>query len=273
MNVSVFSAGLGRVEISRLCRFLNSVPGPFRFQAEAPLARLGDPDLHGYGYSDAAFLRLLENRRDDRDVAVIITGVPIEDNFFTRSIGERLIVTTFYQSDELLQLSGRTVEEYAAMAICAELVSIVFQSASGEHWLRLFHQDPRGCLFDFSGIKSQKLAKLTACSICDECLGTLDKHNVDGKVKAYAGGLLGKIRRPSIRTAMQMCVTAPGLSFVYGGLLVGCAVNLYSTFVMTQAPIGSTQRNALLIAGAAVLLFPLAVLAFLHLRSIRRRLR
>lgn len=272
MNVSVFSVGPVGVDVRRLCRLLSSPDGPFQFEAGAPLARLGDPDLGGYGYSDAAFAELLKNRRSE-GVCVILTSVPIEDNFFTRSIDGWLIIVTSYQADDIVQQSGRTPEQCAGMAICAELVSMAFQRTSGQHWAALFHQDPRGCLFDFSGIKAQKLATLVSCAICDECLGLLDRHNVDGRIKSYASGLLRRIRRPTLARAVQMCVSTPALSFVYGGLLTGSAVNVYSSFVMAQAPIGATQRNALLISGAALIFFPLAVLGFLHLQSIRSRLR
>ena len=236
------------------------------------IANLGNPDINGYGYSDAAFAELVSRHADPFDVCVVVTGVPIEGNFFTRSMGDGLIISTFYQADDLLQASGRSPEAYAAMAVCQELVSMEFQRVTQRPWSDLFHQDPRGCLFDFAGIKSQKLAKLRSSTICDDCLGKLDRANVNDQVKSFARALLTKIRRPSFAHALELSVTAPGLSFAYGGLVVGAAVNLFSSVLMNPDPLTAIQRYATLGSIAAVLLFPLSVYSWLIFKELKQRL-
>jgi hypothetical protein len=273
MRVRIFVAGLGRVHAQSLCALLRSVPGPFTFESGGQLARLGDPDLDGYRYSDEAFSRLVKPHIKDLEVAAVVTGVRIEGNFFTRSRVNELIITTFSEADDLLKRSGRSAEEYAALAILQELVSFAFQRASGLQWSHLFHQDPRGCLFVFAGVKVQKLAKLSSCSVCDECLGYLARQNVDDRVKEYLRMLLRRIRRPTLRQALRLCVTEPALTFLYGGLIMGTAINVYSAALMTETALTSAQRIIVPASCVVVLAFPFFVLLWLHGREVLQRIR
>jgi hypothetical protein len=51
---------------------------------------LGNPDLFGYAYSDDAFRNLIQPHRGSYEIWVVITSVPIEDNFYDV---ERAILT------------------------------------------------------------------------------------------------------------------------------------------------------------------------------------
>jgi hypothetical protein len=76
------------------------------------------------------------------------------------------------------------------------IIRFEFQRVSGLHWSKLFHQEPRGCLFDFAGIRAQKIAKLTQCFICAPCLGKLADQNVNQQVTTFASTLLGSDSTP-----------------------------------------------------------------------------
>lgn len=265
--------GYVQTDLERLCRVLNAIRSPYQFEHCTAIANVGNPDLYGFAYSLKAFSDLLGPYRDHYNVCVALTSVPIEDNFFTRTIPHSLIVATFHQADEMVKTSGRTREEYAAMAICQELVSFEFQRVTGLDWDDLFHPDPRGCLFDFAGIKTQKIAKLTECSICDACIGKLSSTNVDQRVVQFATALLARIRKPSLAKALRMCVTGPSLSFVYGGLVIGAAVNLFTSVIMNDGPITALQRNFTWAMSSSVFLFPAAVYMSLRVRELRRHIR
>lgn len=273
-KVGVFSLGYLQADGNKLCKLLSAVKGPYVFEYCTEISNLGDPDLHGYAYSDDAFDALIKPHRGMYDICAVLTSVPIERNFFTRSTPDHtLIIATFYQSDELLQASGRVPEEYAALAICQELVSIEFQKISGLHWRKLFHKDPRGCLFDFAGIKQQKVAKLSRCSICDPCLGNLARKNLNRKVTTFATSLLNHIRKPTFKKALHTCVATPGLSFVYGGLVISAAVNLLSSVIMADNTLNAFQKNLTWLLVSSIVLFPVGVYIWLIFRELRRRVR
>jgi hypothetical protein len=272
-RVGIFSLGYSQTKVGHLCDLLHSVQSPYAFKHCGAITNLSSPDLPGYVYSDEAFQALIRPHRGNYDVCVVITSVPIEDNFFTRTVEGSLIIATFYETQEFLDASGRTPEEYAAMTICQELVSFEFQRVSTLSWQELFHPDPRGCLFDFAGIKSQKIAKLTQCSLCAQCLGQLAAHNVNEQVTNFALSLLNRIRKPSLRKALHMSTTAPGWSFVYGGLVIGTAVNLFSSVLMSDKPLTSFQCNFAGLFSLSIIVFPLAVYFWLLIGELRRRMR
>lgn len=201
----------------------------------------------------------------------LITSVPIEGNFYTRTIGQEWIIATYHQAEELIAASGRNHVEYAALAICQELLSFEFQRVTGEGWDKLFHQDPRGCIFDFAGIKSQKVAKLRQCIICESCSDILKDKNLSHKSIGFTNKLLSRIRKESLSKAFYYSISSPGLSFVYGGLVVGTAVNLFSSSIMSSAPISNEQKIFLSVFASLIVIFPLGVYIFMAMKDLRAR--
>lgn len=122
-RVGIFLAGYSECNVDAVVRILSRAESDFTFKAAGRIQTMGDPDIYGIGYSDDAVVGLIDQYRDQFDVCAILTAAPIEDNFFTRTLALNTIITTSYQADELLEKSGRSLPEYYALAICAELVS------------------------------------------------------------------------------------------------------------------------------------------------------
>jgi hypothetical protein len=180
-KVGIFSLGFLTLNVPKLCRFLNSTQKHYTFESATEITNLGRPDLNGYGYSVQKLYKFVTPHLEQYEFGVLFTLVTLEGNFFTKTLNQRIIISTFHQFDELLEKSGRSLEEYAAITIAQELISFEFQRVTGKPWNNLFHQDPRGCIFDFAGIKNQKIGKLINCSICKPCLGILGnmKHLIE----------------------------------------------------------------------------------------------
>lgn len=271
VRVGIFRVGYIRADISYLCRLLNRTQTHFHFENATAISNMGDPDLRGYGYSNDALVALLKPHMANYEVCVVTTSVPIEDNYFTQTVGQELIISTSYEADELVSSSKRTLEEYIALAICQELVSFEFQRVTGKHWRELFHQDTRGCIFDFAGLKEQKIAKLISCRICPESRGQLHSARIDQNVLAAVESILAMIRRPSIRKAWRKCLCSPGLSFVYGGVIVSNVVNLFSAIVMNQGTVSRSQRVFIILLFLPVILVPALVYFWMLLRYLLSR--
>jgi len=272
-SVGIFPLGYTVINFPRLCAFLNGAQGHFEFQQGSAIANIGDPDLAVYGYSDATFLALLCPHLEDFDYSLAVTSVPIEGNFFTRTVERRLIITTTFQSEELLRRAGRTQEENLSLTLCQELMSFEFQRVTGLTWRDLFHRDPRGCIFDSVPIKSQKIAKLTTCDICEPCRGKLAGSNMNANVLRSVDAILRRIRRPSLKNAILTSFLSPGFSFVYGGIVVGAAVNVVSSVLMGQERLSTPQLYVLWSLVAGVLLFPLLVYGWKWFEHFRKRFR
>jgi len=272
-KVGIFQLGYEVVDTNRLRKLLNSANGMYEFQVGTSILNLGDPDLFGYAYSDDAILKIVSQHKDDFNICIILTSVPIEDNFYTRTVGQEWIIITFHQAEEVLNSSDRNHVEYAALAICQELVSFEFQRVTGEGWDKLFHKDPRACIFDFAGVKSQKVAKLRQCRICDQCIGKLRGRNLNQNVIDTVNRILSRIKRPSFKKALVSCVTAPRLSFLYGGLVIGTVVNLFSSVIMSSSPLSNTQLYILAIFASFTVIFPFCVYISMVVKEFRSRIK
>lgn len=271
-SVGVFSLAFGAPGADETVAILNGGIGPYTFEHCAAVSNLGPPDLFGYGYGDNNLLQIIAPHRQKYDVCAILTSVPIQDNYFTRTKDGNVIISTTYQANDLLAQSNKTPEQYAALAVCQELVSFEFQRGTGKTWKDLFHSDPRGCLFDFAGIKAQKLGKLINCTICDNCRGKLSEIGIDQRVLSFASELLTRIRKPSFARALKLCITAPYLSFLYGGIVIGAAVNVLSALILVST-VTASQKVVALGLISAIVACPLFVYVALHVADLRRRLR
>lgn len=69
-KIGLFQVGYEVVNITRLRNLMNSVDDSFNFQEATTILNLGDPDLHGYAYSDKAILSVATPHKDDCDICV-----------------------------------------------------------------------------------------------------------------------------------------------------------------------------------------------------------
>lgn len=270
MTIGIFQVGYCKANLNKLCKILSSPQSYYKFQVAHRLFNLGNPDLSGFAYSDNAFQSIINPYKNNFDVNVVITSVPIEDNFITRNIGYDLIIFTSHQTEELLEKSGRTPEECAAIGIAEELVSIEFQRVTGSHWTQLFHQDPRGCIFDFGGVKSQIVAKLISCKICIDCEGKLSNKNIHENIINYTKILLRRIKKPTLMKAFHMSINLPILSFIYGGLVIGTVVNVFSSLIINESP--TYQQIVLLtILVITIPLFPISIYGWMWINHLKKK--
>lgn len=261
-SVGVFRAGYIDADVGRVCRLLSLGRYYYSFEEATPL-NLGDPDLEGYGYSDRVFLEVLQPYFEVYHLCVVLTSVPIEENYFTRDVKRKVIVCTSHQAEEFIGSTGRTSEEYFTLSACPELLSTEFQEFTGRPWTELFHHDLRGCLFDFQGVKSQVAAYLSKVSMCDRCRSLLSEANIDHRVIKFADTLLARIRRPTFGKALGISIMSPVLGFFYGGIVLGFLVNVVSSLALGGAPPVSNQRALLVGLLAAVVAFPVLVYGYL----------
>lgn len=270
VRVGIFEAGYPGASVRRVRQLLRSGKHRYRFEAGGRIHNLGNPDLMGYGYSDRAFLKALGAHIDDYQICILLTSVPIEGNFYTRDIEQRLIVCTSHQANEFIQRSDRTIEEYFALSVCPELLSIEFQRTTGRPWEDLFHQDVRGCPFDFAGVKSQLTAYLTGVTLCETCRGVLAESNVNNLARDYIETFLSEIRRPSFVKALRMCITSPGLSFAFGGIVLGLVINVFSSLVIADSPPSTAQFRVLQVLLCIAIAFPVSVYGWTWIQYFRK---
>lgn len=273
INIGIYKAGYVDGNINKLCDILNSVDNYYHYKYVTQIQNLGNPDLSGYGYSDSLFSSIIQQHKNSYEISIILTSVPIEENFITRNIGYNIIIVTSHQMTEIIKESKLSIEECAAIGILEEVGSIEFQKQSNKHWRDLFHQDPRGCLFDFAGLKEQTIAKFKSLKLCSICDGKLNDNNVNAEIIRYLKGTLNKIKLPTLKKAWLKCIYTPLLNFIYGGIVIGLFVNILTSIIFNDSTLNTTQIIIIIVLITLIPILPLIVYLAMWIKIFQDKLK
>ena len=119
-----------------------------------------DSDGYGWEFSDIAVKGQLPCQFN-ADFLIAIVNVPIENNWYTRRLGDNQVVFTFYQIKEILEHHNIPLENVIYRLLYA--YTLLFRRASNripnyDEAPGFTHDETRGCLFDMNGIKTDLVA-------------------------------------------------------------------------------------------------------------------
>lgn len=139
-----------------------------------------DSDGLGWEFSDSLVQEQLPDSFD-ADFMIAIVNVPIEDNWYSRRLGNNQIVFTFYQIKEILEQCNIPLENVIYRLLYA--YTLLFRRAGNKipdfnQAPSFTHDETRGCLFDMNGIKTDLIASCHNPKICDECQERLKQERV-----------------------------------------------------------------------------------------------
>jgi hypothetical protein len=137
-------------------------------------------DGHNWEFSDSAVKGQLP-QKFNADFMIAIVNVPIEDNWYSRRLGNNQVVFTFHQIKEILEHYNIPLENVIYRLLYA--YTLVFKRAGNKipdfkDTSGFTHDETRGCLFDMNGIKTDLAASCHNPQICDECQERLRQDKV-----------------------------------------------------------------------------------------------
>ena len=139
-----------------------------------------ESDRDDWEFSDALVKQQLPVN-SEADFMIAIVNVPIEDNWYSRRLGDNQVVFTFHHISEILEHYNIPLENvvyrllYAYTLLYRRAGNKIpdFGAAPG-----FTHDETRGCLFDMNGIKADLAASCHNPKVCDECQERLKKEKV-----------------------------------------------------------------------------------------------
>lgn len=156
-----------------------------------------DSDYEDWGFSDRSLKRQVPEF-DGADFIVALVNVPIEDNWYSRRLGDNKIVFTFHQIKEILSLDNIPLENavlrvlYSYTLLYRRTGNKIPEVAAA---LGFTHDETRGCLFDMNGIKSDIVESCNKPIICSACEERLRNERVAAQVLDSAKNEIRKIRK------------------------------------------------------------------------------
>ena len=139
-----------------------------------------DSDGFDWEFSDSAVKGQLPDQFN-ADFMIAIVNVPIEDNWYSRRLGNNQVVFTFHQIKDILEHYNIPLENVVYRLLYA--YTLLYRRAGNkipdfDEAPGFTHDETRGCLFDMNGIKTDLVASCHNPQICDECQERLKQERV-----------------------------------------------------------------------------------------------
>ena len=166
-----------------------------------------------------------------------IVNVPIEDNWYSRRLGNNRIVFTFSQIREFL--AGENIPlENAILRVLYAYVLIFRRSGNKipgfDEASSFTHDETRGCLFDMNGVKSDLVESCVNPILCGECEEQLRKKRVSDQTIKIAQKEIRKIRKRLYYRVFDFIKNKPVIALMISSvfaILLGIAGSLIAACI------------------------------------------
>lgn len=148
------------------------------------------------GYTDGELARVFSPSQG-ADVTLAIVGAQLELNFYARVIPSGVAVLSLYEMNEILDREHYSVETFILRCIYALVLTYIEcgRTLDMAKALRLHHDEPRGCLYDFNQDKTQIVRSLHLPKLCAHCVARLGNSQIDRSFVPTLERELKRIRR------------------------------------------------------------------------------
>lgn len=169
-------------KISKFSSSLFEVEGNFD-----NLALRCDSDRYDWEFSDDLVKKQMP-KLNGADFMIAIVNVPLEDNWYSRRLGDNQIVFTFHEIKEILQSDNIPLENVIYRLLNA--YTFAYKRSGNkvpefDEMNDFTHDETRGCLFDMNGLKADLIASCHKPIICGECKERLRRDRVsDDEIKS-----------------------------------------------------------------------------------------
>jgi len=146
-----------------------------------------DSDIEDWAFSD----QLIKNQMpklNGADFMIGIVNTPLEDNWYSRRLGDNQVVFTFHEIKEILYFANIPLENVIYRLLNAYTFAYKRSGNKIPEFYEMTdftHDETRGCLFDMNGLKADLVASCHKPIICVECKERLRRDRVsDNEIKS-----------------------------------------------------------------------------------------
>lgn len=142
-----------------------------------------DSDGLNWSYSDFNLSQLLPKRQDE-NILLIITNIPLEDNYFARRFSDNRVCLTYHEMVDILTIYNIPLENLILRVLYS--ISILYKRYGNRIPTRheptnFAHDETKGCLYDMCGIKTDIIYSLNKPQLCEDCIYEIT-HNKNPRI-------------------------------------------------------------------------------------------
>lgn len=195
-----------------------------------------DSDSEDWIFSDP-LLKAQLPARNGADFLIAIVNVPIENNWYSRRLGDNQIVFTFSQIKEFLDWENIPLENAILRVLYA--YTLLYRRSgnripSFEESPSFTHDETRGCLFDMNGIKSDLVESCDKPVVCAACEERLKNERVSTQTIKTVQSEICKIRKSIYYQALDFIKAKPLVALTISSvfaILLGVIGSLIATYI------------------------------------------
>jgi hypothetical protein len=193
--------GLDRKYAEQTAAWFERFPGPVTVQVATPPVRV-KPNAQGDLAWDEVF-RALEKLREDNRIplstfVLLLTKTPNENNWYAAQ-DEKQMRNGFGHFGDFTWVTSAPISAIAAHYILKGIFNALLDDGKVA-WKEMWHNEPRGCFFDFCGDKWDLSLKLRTADVCGDCMQVFQSVGIPDSLLKQTVAIMEASRRLAINT-------------------------------------------------------------------------
>ena len=194
-----------------------------------------DSDIE-WAFSDELMSEQLPTLQDN-DFLIAITNVPLEQNWYSRRLGNNNILFTFHEIKDFLEYANIPLENAIFRVLYA--YSMVYMKSGNkipdyDSVVGFTHDETKGCLFDMNGIKTDLIESCAPPIICRDCEHKFSGKNISLNLIQSIKHEIKKIKKPLYYRWVDFVKVHPVISLVlsmFSVVILGMISSIFATLV------------------------------------------
>lgn len=183
-----------------------------------------ESDLYDWAYSDKQLATQIPCNHDS-EILVVLTSVPLEENYYTRRLHDNIVIFTFYEIARYLKFENIPLENVIKRLLYS--YSLVYlrnkrKIPSSCEISNFTHDDTRGCIYDMNGVKDDITSSCHKPIICDECCERLRKEQISNETLSTVKSELTKISKSRFYVISDLVKRYPIFSLIISSVWAVC---------------------------------------------------
>lgn len=190
-------------------------------------------DSGSWEYSDAILSQELPPRQDE-DIFIGITYVPIECNYFSRRLDNNRIIISYFDIHQVISQNNIPIENLLLRIVYASSIVYLCEKnipTTKTMEIEFLHDDTRGCIYDMDGNKYDIIYSLDQPKLCNSCIEKLRKKKITEELIQSAINELKNIKKDPYWQIANFIKKRPlisiSLTFIFGVIMSIVANYLY----------------------------------------------
>ncbi|EKN4696024.1 hypothetical protein ABF228_002647 [Yersinia ruckeri] len=203
----------------KLLKFDSSL---FQLDENIDAYELNDNSDGGWMFSDKLMLNNLPEITDC-DFIFAITTVPLELDWYSRPLSERVVACTFHEISGYLKEDNIPLENMVLRVIHAYALAYVkfnHKIPMPEYFFDFAHDETRGCIFDMNAYKADIVESCARPIICDKCTRSLLEGKIPRNIISSVKKDIFKIKKRLYYRVVDYIKVHPIISMILSGFFV-----------------------------------------------------